>query len=106
MIVYYANDPEMIAYAKSLGAKGITVSGVCCTSNEVTMRHGVPMAGNFLSQENVVLTGACEAILLYDRAGPVARPQDRCSHPDNRTCRGVWADRQRLRAMCLGQATP
>ena len=64
MIVYYANDPEMIAYAKSLGAKGITVSGVCCTSNEVTMRHGVPMAGNFLSQENVVLTGACEAIVV------------------------------------------
>lgn len=46
--------------------------------------------------------GACEAILLYDRAGPVNRPQDRCSHPDNRTCRGVWTDRQRLRAMCLG----
>lgn len=53
--------------------------------------------------------GACEAILLYDRAGPVKRPQDRCSHPDNRTCRGVWTDRQRLRAMCLGEpveATP
>ena len=47
--------------------------------------------------------GACEAILLYDRAGPVNKPQDRCSHPDNRTCRGVWADRQRLRAMCLGE---
>ncbi|MGP1628333.1 MAG: glycoside hydrolase family protein [Giesbergeria sp.] len=50
--------------------------------------------------------GACEAILLYDRAGPVAKPQDRCSHPDNRTCRGVWADRQHLRAMCLGAPTP
>ena len=25
-------------------AMGITVSGVCCTSNEVTMRHGIPMA--------------------------------------------------------------
>lgn len=47
--------------------------------------------------------GACEAILLYDRAGPVRRPEDRCSHPANRTCRGVWTDRQRLRAMCLGQ---
>ena len=52
MVVYYANDPEMIAYAKSVGAKGITVSGVCCTSNEVTMRHGIPMAGNFLNREN------------------------------------------------------
>ena len=50
--------------------------------------------------------GACEAILLYDRAGPVNKPQDRCSHPDNRTCRGVWTDRQRLRAMCLGEPMP
>ena len=47
--------------------------------------------------------GACDAILLYDRAGPAPRPQDRCSHPDNRSCRGVWIDRQRLRAMCLGE---
>lgn len=47
--------------------------------------------------------GACDAILLYDRAGPVRQPQDRCSHPDNRTCRGVWVDRQHLRAMCLGE---
>ena len=46
---------------------------------------------------------ACDAILLYDRAGPVNKPQDRCSHPDNRTCRGVWTDRQRLHRMCLGE---
>ena len=32
-------------------------------SNEVAMRRGIPMAGNFLQQENVVLTGACEARL-------------------------------------------
>ena len=49
---------------------------------------------------------ACEAILLYDRAGPVNKPQDRCSHPDNRTCRGVWTDRKVLRAMCLGEPMP
>lgn len=47
--------------------------------------------------------GACDAILLYDRAGPVNKPADRCSHPDNRTCRGVWVDRQHLRAMCRGE---
>lgn len=46
--------------------------------------------------------GMCDAILLYDRAGPVNKPSDRCSHPDNRTCRGVWTDRQKLRDMCLG----
>lgn len=45
----------------------------------------------------------CAAILLYDRAGPVNKPSDRCSHPDNRTCRGVWADRKTLYAMCMGE---
>ena len=81
MIVYYANDPEMIAYAKSLGAKGITVSGVCCTSNEVAMRHGVPMAGNFLNQENVVLTGACEAIVVDVQCiFPALGPLSKCFH--------------------------
>lgn len=50
--------------------------------------------------------GACNAILLYDRAGPVNKPSDRCSHPDNRTCRGVWKDRKALRAMCLGEPMP
>ena len=81
MIVYYANDPEMIAYAKEQGAKGITVSGVCCTSNEVTMRHGIPMAGNFLNQENVVLTGACEAIVVDVQCiFPALGPLSKCFH--------------------------
>ena len=81
MIVYYANDPEMIALAKSVGAKGICISGVCCTSNEVTMRHGIPMAGNFLSQENVVLTGACEAIVVDVQCiFPALGPLSKCFH--------------------------
>lgn len=81
MIVFYANDPEMIAYAKENGAKGITVAGVCCTSNEVTMRHGIPMAGNFLNQENVVLTGACEAIVVDVQCiFPALSPLSKCFH--------------------------
>ena len=81
MVVYYANDPEMIAYAKSMGAKGITVSGVCCTSNEVAMRHGIPMAGNFLNQANVVLTGACEAIVVDVQClFPALGPLSKCFH--------------------------
>ena len=81
MVVYYANDPEMIAYAKEMGAKGITVSGVCCTSNEVTMRHGIPMAGNYLNQENVVLTGACEAIVVDVQCiFPALGPLSKCFH--------------------------
>ncbi len=78
MICEYADSPEMIAYAKEQGAKGITVSGVCCTSNEVAMRRGIPMAGNFLQQENVILTGACEAIVvdvqcIFPALGPLAK---------------------------------
>ena len=81
MIVFYANDPEMIAYAKSMGAKGINIAGVCCTSNEVAMRHGIPMAGNFLSQENVVLTGACEAIVVDVQCiFPALGPLSKCFH--------------------------
>ncbi len=78
MICEYADSPEMIAYAKQMGAKGITVSGVCCTSNEVAMRRGIPMAGNFLQQENVILTGACELIVvdvqcIFPALGPLAK---------------------------------
>ncbi len=81
MICEYADDPEMIAYAKSVGAKGITISGVCCTSNEVTMRRGIPMAGNFLQQENVVLTGACEAIVVDVQCiFPALGPLSKCFH--------------------------
>ena len=81
MIVHYANDPKMIELAKSMGAKGITISGVCCTSNEVTMRHGIPMAGNYLNQENVVLTGACEAIVVDVQCiFPALGPLSKCFH--------------------------
>ena len=81
MIVYYANDPEMIALAKSVGAKGINIAGVCCTANEVAMRHGIPMAGNFLSQENVVLPGACEAIVVDVQCiFPALGPLSKCFH--------------------------
>lgn len=81
MIVFYANDPEMIALAKEQGAKGINIAGVCCTSNEVAMRHGIPMAGNFLAQENVVLTGVCEAIVVDVQCiFPALGPLSKCFH--------------------------
>ena len=81
MIVFYAQDPEMIALAKENGAKGINICGVCCTANEVAMRHGIPMAGNFLQQENVVLTGACEAIVVDVQCiFPALGPLSKCFH--------------------------
>ncbi len=64
MIVVAAMDPELIAYAKSKGATGINLSGICCTANEVLMRHGIPPAGNFLDQELAILTGVVDAMVV------------------------------------------
>ena len=63
-IVDAAADPALLAQAAELGATGINVAGICCTANEVLMRHGIPLAGNFLQQELAVITGAVEAILV------------------------------------------
>ncbi len=80
-IVNLSEDPEMLARAKAVGAKGITVSGICCTGNEITMRRGIPMVGNFLAQENVVLTGACEAIVVDVQCiFPALGPLSKCFH--------------------------
>jgi len=64
MIVVAAQSADMIEYAKSKGAKGINLAGICCTSNEILMRHGIPPAGNFLHQELAVLTGSVEAMVV------------------------------------------
>jgi carbon-monoxide dehydrogenase catalytic subunit len=58
------NEPEMIAYAQTKGAKGINLGGMCCTANEVLMRHGIPTAGGFTNQELAILTGLVDAITV------------------------------------------
>ncbi|PIP08771.1 MAG: carbon-monoxide dehydrogenase catalytic subunit [Syntrophobacteraceae bacterium CG23_combo_of_CG06-09_8_20_14_all_50_8] len=64
MILAATKEPEMIALAEKYGAKGIQVAGMCCTGNEILMRHGVPIAGNFLQQELAVITGAVDAMIV------------------------------------------
>ena len=64
MIVAATQDPEMIALAEKYGAKGINVVGMCCTGNEILMRHGIPIAGNFLQQELAVITGAVDSMIV------------------------------------------
>ncbi|MCD4778005.1 MAG: anaerobic carbon-monoxide dehydrogenase catalytic subunit [Desulfobacterales bacterium] len=59
-----AQEPEMIEAAKKVGAKGINLAGVCCTGNEVLMRHGIPVAGSFIQQEIVLATGAVEVMVV------------------------------------------
>jgi len=64
MIVVAAQDPQMIKLAKSKGASGINIAGMCCTANEILMRHGIPLAGNFLQQELALVTGAVDAMVV------------------------------------------
>jgi len=64
MIVAASQAPDMLEEAKKVGSKGITVSGICCTANELLMRHGVPIAGNYLSQELAIATGAVEMMAV------------------------------------------
>lgn len=63
-ILEAARDPEMVKLAKTLGAKGINIVGMCCTGLEMLMRQGVPQAGNFLQQELAIVTGAVEAMVV------------------------------------------
>jgi carbon-monoxide dehydrogenase catalytic subunit len=64
MIVVASQDPDIIAYAQAAGAKGVNLTGVCCTANEILVRNGIPAAGNFLHQELAILTGAVEAMVV------------------------------------------
>lgn len=64
MIVDVASEPEMIAYAQSKGAKGINLGGMCCTANEILMRHGIPTAGGFTNQELGIMTGLVDAMTV------------------------------------------
>jgi carbon-monoxide dehydrogenase catalytic subunit len=58
------NDPKLIDEAKAAGAEGINLLGMCCSGAEVLSRHGVPHAGNFMSTETVVVTGAVDAMAV------------------------------------------
>lgn len=64
MIYDVVGEPEMIAYAVSKGAEGINLGGMCCTANEVLMRHGIPTAGGFTNQELGIMTGLVDLMTV------------------------------------------
>jgi len=64
MVVAASRDPELLELAKSKGAEGILVGGICCTANEILMRQGAPVVGNFLHQELAIATGAVDMMLV------------------------------------------
>ncbi len=64
MLVLASQDKELLELARSKGATGINLSGICCTANEILLRHGLPVAGNILQQELAVCTGAVESMVV------------------------------------------
>jgi anaerobic carbon-monoxide dehydrogenase catalytic subunit len=61
-IIESVNDPTLIQAAKDAGAKGINLVGMCCSGLEMLCRKGIPHAGNFMSTEAVLVTGAVDAM--------------------------------------------
>jgi carbon-monoxide dehydrogenase catalytic subunit len=64
IVVAVSQEAELLKFAKEKGADGINIAGICCTANEILMRHGIPVAGNFLQQELAIMTGAVDVMLV------------------------------------------
>ncbi len=72
---------EMQEEAKAAGAKGIKLSGICCTGNEVLSRAGVAIATNFATQELAIMTGLVDAIVVDVQCiMPSLRSLSECFH--------------------------
>ena len=81
VVVAAAADAELLDLARSYGATGINVVGLCCTGNEMMMRRGIPIAGNHLMQELVMVTGALEAMVVdYQCIMPSVTDVAKCYH--------------------------
>lgn len=64
MLVLASQDKDLLELAKSKGAEGINLAGICCTANEILLRHGVPIVGNILQQELAISTGAVDSMIV------------------------------------------
>jgi carbon-monoxide dehydrogenase catalytic subunit len=57
-------EPTLVEAAEKAGAKGINLVGMCCSGADMLVRHGVPHAGNFMSTEAILVTGAVDAMAV------------------------------------------
>jgi len=58
------SEPGLLDKAGQAGAKGINLVGMCCSGLEMLSRNGIPHAGNFMSTEAVLVTGAVDAMAV------------------------------------------
>jgi carbon-monoxide dehydrogenase catalytic subunit len=64
VIAVVSQREDLLKKAQAKGAKGINLAGICCTANEILMRHGIPLAGSFMQQELAVLTGTVDLMVV------------------------------------------
>jgi carbon-monoxide dehydrogenase catalytic subunit len=64
IIAIVSQKDELVKKAKEKGASGINLAGICCTANEILMRHGIPLAGSFMQQELAVMTGSVDLMVV------------------------------------------
>ncbi|MBS3073294.1 hypothetical protein J4465_00660 [Candidatus Pacearchaeota archaeon] len=67
-IAVHGHEPMLaIALANEVKKKenlDINLIGVCCTGASLLNRYGIPMAANFILQEDVISSGAIEAMIV------------------------------------------
>ncbi len=64
IIATISRNAELTKKANAVGAKGINLSGICCTANEIMMRHGIPLAGSYMQQELALMTGVVDMMIV------------------------------------------
>ena len=64
IIAIVSKDEELTKKCVAKGAKGINLSGICCTANEIMMRHGIPLAGSYMQQELAIMTGVVDMMVV------------------------------------------
>ncbi len=80
LIVQMAHDLDGEARAAGAAA-GVNLVGICCTGNEVLMRHGIPAATHSVSQELAIITGALDAMVVdYQCIMPSLATLAECFH--------------------------
>lgn len=80
LIAQVAHDLDDEARAAGATA-GVNLVGVCCTGNEVLMRHGIPTATHSVSQELAIVTGVLDAMVVdYQCIMPSLATLAECFH--------------------------
>ena len=73
--------PKPVDTTANIGVMEKDMVNIIVHGHDPSLRQGIPMAGNFLQQENVVLTGACEAIVVDVQCiFPALGPLSKCFH--------------------------